>query len=105
MAEIMSSQPPAKPTANCSGFGSRKCNVILADSCANASVPTTLRMMLPTTTGRRPTPDAFGRATPRPDVRSGMMVGGTFPAAMRLKSDVIFSASESSALNQACIDL
>ena len=33
------------------------------------------------------------------------MVGGTFPAAIRLKSDVIFSASESSALNQACIDL
>jgi len=31
MAEIMSSQPPAKPTANCKGFGSRKCDVILAD--------------------------------------------------------------------------
>ena len=66
MAEIMSSQPPAKPTANCSGFGSRKCDVILADCCTNASVPTNLRMMLPTTTGRRPTPDACPRSRNSP---------------------------------------
>ena len=90
MAEIMSSQPPAKTTANFNGLGSRKCDVILAGCCTNAGVPTNLRMVLPTTTGRRPTPGAFGRATPRPAVRSGMVVGGTFSAAMRLKIDVIF---------------
>jgi len=46
MAEIMSSQPPTKPTANCKGFGSRKCDEILADCCISASVPTNLRMMI-----------------------------------------------------------
>ena len=39
-----------------------------------------------------------------PAIRSGMVVGGTFPAAMGLKSDVIFSTNEPSALNKACID-